>query len=199
MIATHVIEAHRDEGMGMIVPRELFRKYVAYAKQKLKPKLTNGAMEEIKKFYVELRNMPISSESAMRPIPISARQLQALIRMSEASAKMRLSGLVELEDARRAIEIMKYYLMQVGYDYESKTFDIDKGTGGMPSSQRNKVFTVRDAITHLESKVGKMIPLEEIEKELEGKMTKDEIDEALTKLDISGVIFKPKKGYISRT
>ena len=156
-------------------------------------------MEEIKRFYVELRNMPVAAEGAVRPIPISARQLQALIRMSEASAKMRLSETVDPEDSKRAIEIMKYYLMQVGYDYESKTFDIDRGTGGMPASQRNKVFIVRDAITQLESRLGKMIPIEEIEKELEGKLTKDEIEEAITKLDISGVIFRPRKGYVGRT
>ncbi len=199
LIAIHVLYAHQKEGEDMLIPKELFRKYIAYAKQRIKPVLTDDAVEEIKKFYVELRNMPVSSEGVLRPIPISARQLQALIRMSEASAKMRLSEKVTMEDSKRAIEIMKYYLTQVGYDYESKTFDIDRGTGGMPASQRNKVFLVRDTITNLENKLGKMIPIEEIEKELEGKLTKDEIDEAITKLDISGVIFKPRKGYVGRT
>jgi len=198
-IATHVLEEHQKEGKEMIVPRDLLRKYVAYAKQRIKPMLTPEAVEDIKKFYVDLRNMPVSSDSAMKPIPISARQLQALIRMSEASAKMRLSETVDIEDSKRAIDIMKYYLTQVGYDYESKTFDIDRGTGAMPASQRNKVFVVRDMISALESKIGKMIPIDEIEKALEGKMTRDDIDDAITKLDISGTIFKPKKGYVSKT
>ncbi|MBW6442197.1 hypothetical protein K0A97_00225 [Patescibacteria group bacterium] len=198
-IATHVLNAHQNQGESMMIPKELFRKYVAYTKQKINPALSDEAVEEIKKFYVELRNMPVSSEGSIRPIPISARQLQALIRMSEAAARMRLSEVVAIEDAKRAIEIMKYYLTKVGYDYESKTFDIDRGTGGMPASQRNKVFIVRDTITNLENKIGKMIPLEELQKELEGKLTKDEIEEALTKLDISGAIFKPKRGYVART
>ncbi len=198
-IAIHVLKSHQNKGEAMLIPRELFRKYIAYAKQRIKPALSDEAVEEIKKFYVELRNMPVSSEGALRPIPISARQLQALIRMSEASAKMRLSETVSMDDAKRAIEIMKYYLTQVGYDYESKTFDIDRGTGGMPASQRNKVFLVRDAIINLESKLGKMVPIEEIEKELEDKLSPGEIDEAITKLDVNGVIFKPKKGYVSRT
>ncbi len=198
-IASHVLEEHQEAGKNMIIPKDLFRKYVAYTKQKISPNLSSEAAEKIKRFYVELRNLPVSTEGTLRPIPISARQLQALIRMSEASARMRLSETVTVEDSERAIEIIKYYLTQVGYDYESKTFDIDRGTGGMPASQRNKVFTVRDTITNLENKIGKMIPLEELEKELEGKLTKDEIDEALTKLDVSGVIFKPKKGYIART
>src|SRR3989338_7695243 len=199
LIATHVLYAHQSKGEDMLIPRDLFRKYFAYAKQRKKPELGDEAVEEIKKFYVDLRNMPVSSEGTLRPIPISARQLQALIRMSEASAKMRLSLEVTTEDARRAIDIMKYYLMQVGYDYESKTFDIDKGTGGMLTSQRSKVFLVRDTIIKLESRMGKMIPIEELEKELEGRLTKDEISEAIIKLDSSGDTYRPKAGYVSRT
>jgi len=198
LIAEHVLSEHQKEGETMLIPREIFRKYVAYAKQRIKPELSQEAVEEIKNFYVELRNKPVASESAMRPIPISARQLQALIRMSEASAKLRLSNKISVADAQNAIEIMKYYLMQVGYDYESKTFDIDRVSGRFSSSQRNKVFTVRDTITELEGRMGKLIPVEEIEKELEDKLTKEEIDEAITKLDINGVIFRPKKGYVQR-
>ena len=198
-IASHVLSEHQKEGKDMLIPKELFRKYVAYAKQRIIPDLSEEAVAEIKDFYVELRNRPVSSESALRPIPISARQLQALVRMSEASAKLRLSKKVTKEDAKRAIGIMKYYLMQVGYDYESKTFDIDKGTGGMPSSQRSKIFLVRDTITQLEHRLGKMIPIEEIENELEGKLDKDEIEEAIRKLDIQGEIFKPRRGYIGKT
>lgn len=199
LIATHVLREHQKMGEEMLISKELLRKYVAYAKQRIKPALSDEAVDEIKRFYVELRNTPVSGEGAVRPIPISARQLQALIRMSEASAKMRLSETVDSGDAKRAIEIMKYYLMQVGYDYESKTFDIDRGTGGMPASQRNKVFIVRDVITQLENRLGKMIPIEEIEKELEGKLSKDEIEEAITKLDVSGVVFRPRRGYVGRT
>jgi replicative DNA helicase Mcm len=198
-IADHVLHEHRQEGEGMLVPRELFRKYVAYAKQRIKPELSDEAVEEIKRFYVELRNKPVAVEGGMRPIPISARQLQALIRMSEACAKMRLSKKVTKEDALKSIDLMKYYLMQVGYDYESKTFDIDKISGKYSASQRGKILNVRDIIIDLENRLGKMIPLEEIERELEDKMTKDEIDTALNKLSNSGDIFSPKRGYIQRT
>jgi replicative DNA helicase Mcm len=94
---------------------------------------------------------------------------------------------------------MKYYLMQVGYDYESKTFDIDRISGKYSTSQRSKILSVRDIIIDLESRIGKIIPIEEIEKELEGKMSKEEIDEAMNKLSSSGDIFSPRKGYVSRT
>jgi len=197
-IATHVLNEHQKEGAHVVFEKEFFRKYVAYSKRKIKPKLTNEAVAELKKFYVDLRNKPVSSESALRPIPISARQLQAIVRMSEASARVRLSPEVTIEDSKRAIDLMKYYLMQVGYDYETKSFDIDKISGKISSSERNKVFMVRDVINELEGRVGKLIPIEEVEKELEGKLTKDEIEEALAKLGSNGVIFKPRRGYIQR-
>jgi len=197
-IATHVLNEHQKEGAHVVFEKEFFRKYVAYSKRKIKPKLTDEAVAELKKFYVELRNKPVSSENALRPIPISARQLQAIVRMSEASARVRLSPEVTIEDSKRAIDLMKYYLMQVGYDYDTKSFDIDKISGKISSSERNKVFTVRDVINELEGRVGKLIPVEEIEKELEGKLTKDEIEEALAKLGSNGVIFKPRRGYIQR-
>ena len=197
-IAGHVLHEHQKKGEDMLIPRELFRKYVAYAKQRIKPDLSEEAVAVIKKFYVDLRNKPVASESAMKPIPISARQLQALVRMAEASAKLRLSKVVDINDAEKAIDIMKYYLMQVGYDYESKTIDIDRIGSKFSSSQRGKIFEVRDVIIELESRLGKMIPMEELEKELEGKMEKAEIDEAINKLVINSEIFKPRRGYIQR-
>ncbi len=195
-IATHVLGEHKHELKEMIIEPLLFRKYVAYAKQRIKPVLSDEAVFELKKFYVDLRNTPVTSESAMRPIPISARQLQALVRMSEASAKLRLSETVTKDDAEKAIEIMKYYLMQVGYDYESKTFDIDKVSGKFSNSQRNKILLVKETITAMEAKMGKMIPYEELETELEGRMTKAEIDDAVNRLLKDNEIYRPKRGYI---
>lgn len=195
-VARHILKAHRTEEEPMIIPRELYRKYVAYAKQRYNPTLTPEAVEELRNFYVDLRNKPVNSDSALKPIPISARQLQALVRMAEASAKLRLSKHVTRDDAKEAIDLMKYYLMQVGYDYESKTFDIDKMSGKMTSSQRNKVFTVKEVITALSSKMGKEIPVEEIVNELSDKMPEDEVKETIDKLVRGGEIYRPKRGYV---
>ena len=195
-IATHVLNEHMLDGNEMLIERDLFRKYVAYAKQRVKPKLGEEAAMEVKNFYVNLRNKPVASESAMRPIPISARQLQALVRLAEASAKVRLSETVSLDDARRAIELMKYYLMQVGYDYESKTFDIDKITNKMSNAKMNKIFTVKETISALSNKFGKEIPIEEIKEDLKDKMSEDEVEEAINKLVNGNEIYRPRRGYI---
>jgi replicative DNA helicase Mcm len=198
-IASHVLGEHvSSKHAPQMVATKLLRKYIAYARQRVKPRLNEDAVKEIETFYVDLRNRPVSGDGAMRPIPISARQLEALIRMSEASAKVRLSNVATKDDAKQAIDIMKYYLMQVGYDYESKTFDIDRVSSRISSSQRNKVFVVRDMLGELEDKIGKMIPVEELETALEGKMTHDEISDAITELEKNSIIFKPKRGFVQK-
>jgi len=197
-IATHVLLEHQKSEIKMPIERELIRKYIAYSKQKIFPRLTNEAIEEIKKFYVELRNMPVATDQQNRPLPISARQLEALVRLAEASARCRLSNKVTKQDAKVAIDLMKYYLMQVGYDYETKTFDIDRIATGVSTSQRGRILLVRETLSRLESRLGKLIPIEEIKKELEGKIEPKDIDEALEKLTISGDIFHPRKGFVQR-
>lgn len=197
-IATHVLLEHKKEGKKQAIDKELFRKYIAYAKQRVQPMLTDAAVDEIKKFYVELRNAPVSAEGVLKPIPISARQLEALIRLSEASARARLTKRVSREDAKLAIEIIKYYLMQVGFDQETKTFDIDRIATGVSTSQRGRIILVREALSRLESRMGKLIPIEEIYKELEEKMPKEEIEDGIQKLKQTGDIFEPRKGYVQR-
>jgi replicative DNA helicase Mcm len=198
-IAAHVLNIYQRKEAIIPVERDLFRKYVAYAKQKFKPILTDEAVKEIREFYVKMRNTQTSSDSlGTRSIPISARQLEALVRLSEAHAKMRLAKKVTKDDAKIAIELIKYYLMQVGYDAETKSFDIDRIAVGISTSQRSKVIILRETITRLEERLGKFIPIEELEKELEGKMSKDEIDDSIQKLIASGDVFTPRKGFVQR-
>ncbi len=196
-IATHVLEEHKQEVIRDVVDPKLLRKYVAYA-NKLNPKLSEEAIDEIKNFYVSLRNQSIQTDSDVRPIPITARQLEAIIRLSEACAKVRLSREVTVEDTKRAIDLLKFSLTQVGYDEETKTFDIDKYQGGIPSSKRGKIIVLKEVIASLESRLGKLIPVEELETAIEGKMSPAELDEAIDQLTRSGDIFRPKKGYIQK-
>ena len=196
-IASHVLHEHQQVFEKDIIGKDLLRKYIAFAKQKCHPVLSDEAVVKIKKFYVNLRNQPSMSGDVIKPIPISARQLEALVRLAEATAKARLSKIVMEVDAQRAIDLMKYYMMQVGYDEETKSFDIDKISGN-PASKRNKVFIIKELLEQLESKLGKLIPVEEVEKEAEGKMSASELEEAIDKLVRAGDLFRPRKGYVQR-
>ena len=137
-----------------------------------------------------------SSGDGSSPISISARQLQGLIRLAEAHAKSRLSQYVERSDARVAIELTKYYLMQVGYDHETKRFDIDRFVTRVSSSERSKIILLKETIKKLEEEYGKMVPLDVLQKKLENDFSTSEFEEAIEKLKKSGDIFQPKSGYV---
>lgn len=197
-VATHILQEHQVEAKEMIIPKDLFRKYIAYAKQKVKPHLTDEAVLKMKDFYVNLRNRPMIEGQEMKTIPISARQLNSLIRMSEAAAKIRLSETVEAQDAKVAVGLLEYFLKHTGYDEETGQFDIDKISGTMKSSQRNKVYIVRDAIFALTEELGQIVPYEKIAEKLEGKLEDYEIEESIQKLKEKGDIFEPRHRHYQK-
>jgi replicative DNA helicase Mcm len=126
------------------LPAELLRKYVAYSKRNIFPVLTEDAMRRIQDYYVELR-----SAASDGSIPLTARQLEAFIRVAEASARIRLSQEATLEDAERAIRIVEKYLSSVGVDRATGKFDIDVIATGVSHSQHDRVRAVQDIIRGL--------------------------------------------------
>jgi replicative DNA helicase Mcm len=199
-LAKHILALHKDP--DMIKPEidsALLRKFIVFARQKCKPVLTDAAINEIKKYYVDMRSQGYSEERAMRAVPISPRQLEGLLRLSEASAKIRLDDKVTKKDARRAIELVHFCLSQVGLDPETGKIDIDRISTGITTSQRSKIFGVKDIIVELENKIGKIIPIEDVVKECEARgIDRDEVEEVIEKLKRSGDIFEPKHGFIGR-
>jgi replicative DNA helicase Mcm len=200
-IADHVLTAYDNpEIITTEIDSAVFRRYISYAKQKSKPKLTKEAMEEIRNYYVDLRNSGTSSEDEIRPIPISARQLEGLIRLAEASAKVRLSDKVVRKDAKLAINLMHFCLMKVGFDKETGQIDIDRISTGISASQRNKYVIVKEILSKIEEKSGsKSVPFEDIAIEAAEKgIDEDMLYELIDKLKRSGDIFEPKKGFIQK-
>ena len=199
-IAGHVLNLQQNpEDIKTEISTELFKKYLSYAKQKIIPRLTNEAIQEIKDFYVDLRNSGQKGEEGIRPIPISARQLEALVRLAEASARSRLSEQVTRLDAKRAIELLKHCLMQVGFDYETGQIDIDRITTGVPASQRSRIVSVREIIKKLENKVGKIIPIADIINEAaEQNIDNAQVEEIIEQLKREAELFEPKRGFVSR-
>ncbi|MBN1386456.1 minichromosome maintenance protein MCM [Candidatus Woesearchaeota archaeon] len=177
----------------------LLRKYISYARQTCRPELTDVALEEIKEYYVKMRSSGIE-EGRVTAIPISARQLEALVRLAEASAKTRLSDKVTKKDSKKAIELVHYCLSQIGIDPETGKIDIDRISTGVTASQRSKIITIKDIISELEAKLGKNnIHMEAIVKEAGEKGIDEEtVEEVIEKLKRSGDIFEPRRGFIQK-
>lgn len=180
------------------IPSPLLRKFIAYARLRITPKLTDGAIEEIKEYYLKMRLSGVVSGD-VKTIPISARQLEALVRLSEAAAKTRLSEKITRKDAKKAIDLVDYCLKQFGLDTETGLVDIDRIATGISATERTKIVSIREIITELEATIGKNIPIDDIIREAAARgLSEDKVEEAIEKLKRSGDIFEPRRGFISR-
>ncbi len=200
-LAHFILSLHKKQDTAEVeIGTDMLRKYLIYVRQKIVPRLSDEALEELKEYYVKMRSSGNLEEKGMQSIPISARQLEALVRLSEAYAKVRLSQKITRKDARNAINILHYCLEQVGLDPETGKIDIDRISTGITTSERAKIVGVREIIHELEQKIGnKMIPVEEILKAaMEKGMSEEKVLESIEKLKRSGDIFEPRKGHISR-
>ncbi|ODV86749.1 hypothetical protein CANARDRAFT_230782 [[Candida] arabinofermentans NRRL YB-2248] len=126
-----------------IISIPFLKKYIQYAKQRVKPTLTTNATNMIVDIYTELRNDNNTKNS--RTSPITARTLETIIRLSTAHAKVRLSQTVETKDVKVAEELLRFSLFK-----EKMT---KRNTNGSPSKKRRKAVIVSDNESEMESGV----------------------------------------------
>ncbi|HLD10870.1 MAG TPA: hypothetical protein VJB89_02215 [Candidatus Nanoarchaeia archaeon] len=199
-IAIHVLETTQiKESYKDTITSEFLKKYISYIKQRIKPTLTKQAINEIKNFYVSLRNSNKTDNQLIKPIPISARQLEGLIRLTEASARLRLSTKATKEDAERAISLLTYCLTQVGMDPETGQIDQDRISGIITASTRNKMVIIKEILNKLNDAGLKTVPIEEIfAQAIQKGLSEDKTEQVIEQLKKSGEIFEPKKGFIQK-
>ncbi|AEG18872.1 minichromosome maintenance protein MCM [Methanobacterium paludis] len=193
-LASHILRIHQDNSIPFEIEPELLRKYIAYARRDIHPKLTDEAIAALQKFYVDMRSGAVDEDS---PVPITARQLEALVRLSEASAKIRLGDEVTEYDAVRAITIQQNCMKQVGYDPETGKVDIDKVEGRTPKSERDKIRVVTEVIGELEEEYNGKTPKNILISELSDRhnMSEEKIEDMLKILKRKGIIYEPQQGY----
>lgn len=144
-----------------IIEPEFLRKYIAYAKINFKPVINEEARRYIAKFYVETRSAGGNNKDS---IPITARTILAARRLATAHARMRLSNVVQIVDARAACDIIIKNLRNVGIDPDTGQLDSSIIEAGTSSSQREKILHVKEIIRALSKRnlVGQDANIEDI-------------------------------------
>ena len=194
-LAEHIITSRtHPEKIEPPISVNLFRKYIAYAKHITSMELSDETANMLKNFYVDMRNRYASSEKSA--VSITLRQYEALIRLAEASARARLDTVVRIQDGERAIRLMMASLMQLGYDMETQTFDVDRLEGGVTSSKRNKMLRVLKILEDLQ-KESKEVAIDDLKAEAENQGVED-IEEIIEKLDKEGMVIYPRPGFIRK-
>ncbi|WP_421078367.1 minichromosome maintenance protein MCM [Methanothermococcus sp. Ax23] len=199
-IAKHIINIHRkylkkDEGdikvdketkiNGVEIDDEFIIKYILYARQK-KPIISKNAEDILVEYYTNMRKSSIQ---------ITARQLEAAIRLAEAHAKVKLKDVVEEEDAEEAINIIMESLKEIAYDPETGMIDIGKITGES-NKDKNKMKEIYTIIKKLSEKNNEgLVLFEDILEETKKKgMDEEETENIIKKLLKRGDIDEPRNG-----
>jgi replicative DNA helicase Mcm len=197
-MSEHILEIHR-RGISPVeapIGAELMRKYVSYAKT-VKPVLGNEALKRLSDFYLAMR---AASESEGSPVAITARQLESLVRVSEARARVALKKEVSGEDAEAAITIMKRSLEEVGIDLSSYKVDIDLIMTGKPKSVRDKLHVILSVLMEMEKETGMVEKAALIsEMETKHKIPRSETDRMIGQLLREGTIYEPREGCLKKT
>ncbi len=193
-VANYVLKAYSGKKEELLIPPidiEFIRKYIAYARKNLNPVVGEYAQKQIEEYYLRLRR-----ESSKDVVQITARQLEGIIRLSCASAKMRLKNVVEKEDVDRAIRLIEYSLNLVARDKETGKIDVDRVTQG-PREKRDKIKSLSEILGYLTENGKKHCLIEDFVKQakeqgIDEKDAKNFVENAKRE----GKIFEPKDGEI---
>jgi len=199
-MSDHILKLHQTRGYvgSPPIPPDLLKKYISYARKNIVPRLTLEAAERIRKFYLEMRSLGRESETAT--IPITPRQLEALVRMAEARAKMALREEVTVDDAEAAIRLMRYVLERTAIDRETGRIDIDTIMTGKPLSQRERLMKLIDIIREKVKEIGGAVKIEEIvEAAEEAGLDKKFVQIAIDRMLREGLLYEQRPGYIMPT
>ena len=181
------------------IDNELLKKYIKYARRSCFPVLTEEAKEKIKAFYLQLRGQ-YDSEDAI--VSILARNLDALVRLSEAYAKMALRNKVLKSDVEEIIKLFKRYLKDTGYDESTGKIDMDRILVGQSRSSINKLDKMLTRLKEIfEDNNWKslekinVIQILELEENLDEKWIKDALEELVKE----GTLYEPRNNTIKFT
>ncbi|XP_004398271.1 PREDICTED: DNA helicase MCM8 isoform X2 [Odobenus rosmarus divergens] len=127
-----------------LIPHQLLRKYIGYARQYVYPRLSTEAAQILQDFYLELRKQSQRLNSS----PITTRQLESLIRLTEARARLELREEATKEDADDIVEVMKYSMLGT-YSDEFGNLDFERSQHGSGMSNRSTAKRFISALNNI--------------------------------------------------
>ncbi|HSW62160.1 MAG TPA: minichromosome maintenance protein MCM, partial [Dissulfurispiraceae bacterium] len=193
-IATHILgnhqagqktaKNHTTEVNDKIPDSEFMRKYISEGR-KIIPQFSEEVVEFLRRSYVELRNRT----NGKRGISTTPRQLEAIIRMSEASARARMSETVTIDDAHRAVRLMTSAVSKLCPDG-----DVTSIMTGFTVNSKERIKIVTELISMQEGKKVSKEKLTELAKTR--NLSEKDVERALEKMRENGEYIVPKLGWV---
>lgn len=127
-LAEHLISFYQEDSEEIeetAIPMKLLTKYISYAKRNIRPTISDAASDKMKYAYLHLRQIGTDKSK----ISATTRQLESLIRLSEALAKMRLSSIVEAKDVDEALRLIQSAFRENLHDAEIAEEQVEQVVG----------------------------------------------------------------------
>ncbi len=168
--------------------RDFMRKYIAFSKRSIHPNLDEEARRLIIDYYVGERKKVGDFQDT---VAITARSLEALARLTEASARIRLAETATLQDAERAVRLTKMWR----YDLMGENFDETAVQSNKKGTARHAERTILDIIARFQQNGGGVAQLLDVINEAEREnIPRSKAEEVIEKLNQTGRLMRPN-GY----
>eukprot|EP00828_Plagiopyla_frontata_P045514 TRINITY_DN7809_c0_g1_i2.p2 TRINITY_DN7809_c0_g1~~TRINITY_DN7809_c0_g1_i2.p2 ORF type:complete len:308 (+),score=40.68 TRINITY_DN7809_c0_g1_i2:763-1686(+) len=145
-LASHILSLYSSHQIGTNqkppLDKQTLTQYITFAKQFIHPQLTEQAGKTLVEGYTGMRRLGMTRHT----ISATPRQLESLIRIAEALAKMRLSQEVTAQDVEEAIRLMQVATQQAVTDPVTGQIDIDMITTGITAVARQKAQQIVEKV-----------------------------------------------------
>ena len=196
-LAQHLVGLYYDKPNIVKPPMDtqLLKNYIDYARENIHPRLSDEAAEELLNSYLELRNPPGGNvgNNGTRTISATPRQLESLIRTSEALAKMRYSSVVFRADAKEAVRLLKVATQAAATDPRTGRIDMDMINTGRTEVEREMGESLYLGLKEfLVERRGNRLAVRDVAKQLSEisntQVAQDEVADALRRLESDGMV-----------
>ncbi|KAF4369594.1 hypothetical protein G4B88_021399 [Cannabis sativa] len=151
-LAKHIVALHFENPESIeqdVLDLPTLIAYVSYARKHIHPQLSDEAAEDLTRGYVDLRRRGNFPGSGKKVITATPRQIESLIRLSEALARIRFSEVVEKRDVTEAFRLLEVAMQQSATDHSTGTIDMDLITTGVSASERMRRENLLSATRNL--------------------------------------------------
>ncbi len=175
-LARHLTDMYLEDApdrvnSSFVLPVEFLTLYIQYAKENLSPVMTEEGKNELVKCYVEMRKLGDDLRALEKRVTATTRQLESMIRLSEAHAKMRLSPSVELSDVQEAVRLMRSAIKEYATDPITGRIDMDMVQTGTTSAQRKMQEDLEREVMNILTEANNNIKFNELVQKLNEKVS----------------------------
>ena len=146
LVGMYLEDVPENASKNEILPVEFLTAYISYARTNIHPKISDEAQKALVDAYVAMRALGADIRAQERRITATTRQLESMIRLSEAHAKMRLSETVTANDVNEAVRLIKSALKQAATDARTGLIDMSLLTEGTSSGDRKRKEDLKRAV-----------------------------------------------------